>query len=295
MRRLAVGSLALAVAAGALALVGAQGAGSLQPVEAKERGTLKGKVVLKGKDPAPALAAANKALQEKMAGHVDKGCCMGGKPEEVTSQAWRLGDNTQVGNVFVWFQAPRGSYFPIDAKQAAAARADPVEIDQPHCAFLPHCAILFPGYPAPANPKDRLPTGQTLTVLNGAPVAHNVRWPEGNQILPVGGKIAIELQPGRLPVQFQCNIHLWMDARVLVLNHPYATLSRSDTAPAALRVKKDDDKFGSYEIANVPAGVRLRLFAWHEEVGFVSEGKFQGEEIELKPGINVKDFTVEMP
>ncbi len=296
MRRLFVGLLVCAAVAGSLAVVGAQGAGGLQPVEAKERGILRGKVVSKGKDPAPRLAELTKSLKDRMDVHADKGCCQAGKPEEVSQQVWRIGDNQQVGNVFVWLMPPKGSFFPIDPRQAAAAKAEPVEIDQPHCAFLPHCTILFPAFPDSDDPKKQLPTGQAFRVLNSAPLAHNVRWPDGNYVLASGRKLDIDdLKPARLPIQFECNIHPWMSARVLVLNHPYAALSRSDTAPAALRVKKDDATFGSYQIDNVPAGVRLRLFAWHEEVGFVSEGAFQGEEIELKPGVNEKDFAVGMP
>jgi hypothetical protein len=277
----------------------AQAGAALTPVEANGRATLKGKITVKGGVPAALLAGLSKKIQSQMKDHQDRKCCLSGKPEEISAQVYRIGDNKQVGNVFVWVQPPKGSYFPIDAAQVAAAKKTPVEIGQPHCAFLPHCAIHFPVYPDPAKPTKLLPTGQTFTAINDAPVSHSVLWssknnPGPNKTLPAGDKLAIELVPDRLPVLFKCTIHMWMDARVGVFNHPYATLSRSDTAPRELRVKKDDATFGTYEIANIPAGVKLRLFAWHEEPGFLSSDGFAGEEIEFKPGLNERDFALEV-
>jgi hypothetical protein len=298
MRRLLVSAGLLA---GWLALAAAEPAGKMQPVDvSKGRATLRGKITLKGDDPAAVLAKLTKSLQAQMDDHTDKKCCREGKAEEVTTQAWRVGDNKQLGNVFVWVQPPKDYYFPVSPAEVRAAAAAPVEIGQPHCAFVPHVAVLFPCYADPTNPANQLPTKQTFTVKNDAPVNHNVFWggtavnPGDNKTLGPGAKLAIDLEPDRLPVSVRCTIHPWMGAKVGVFNHPYATVSRSDTAPAGLRVKKDDKEFGTYEITNVPAGVPLRLFAWHEEIGFLHKGAFKGEEVELKAGPNGKDFVAEV-
>ena len=42
--------------------------------------------------------------------------------------------------------------YPLHEEQLKAAK-EPVTIDQPHCAFLPHCVVLFPSYRDPKNPK----------------------------------------------------------------------------------------------------------------------------------------------
>jgi hypothetical protein len=299
MRRLFFSLAAPAVVGVTGLLFSAAAAPAGKPVVAKGRATLKGKITLKGDVPKDLLDDMTKKLRELMAGHMNKACCLAGGPEEVTQQVYRIGDNKQVGNVFVWVQPPKGSYFPIDDEQLAAAKKAPIELGQPHCAFLPHCVITLPVYPDPKKPEDMLPTGQTFTAINDAEVTHNVKWgsaknPGGNRSLSPGEKLPIELVPDRLPIIFQCNIHPWMEARVAAFDHPYAALSRSDTGPKPLRVKAADPTFGTYEIANVPAGVKLRLFAWHEGPGFLHTGGFAGEEVELKPGENTRDFELEI-
>jgi hypothetical protein len=69
-----------------------------------------------------------------------------------------------------------------------------------------------------------------------------------------------------------------MTAWVRVFDHPYATITRED---------------GLYEIPGVPAGVKVRVFAWHEEVGWVNQNRSKGEELELKEGVTTKEFKVE--
>jgi hypothetical protein len=267
--------------------------GRLAPVEATATATLTGKVVLHG-DPAPYLAKKTRELRERMEKTSDGPKCLAGTPEETTEQSWRVGANKQVGNVFVWLQPPAGFYFPVARELADRAKASPVVIDQPCCAFLPHCSVLFPEYHASGG-GELTPTGQTLTAKNSATFPHNIKWSAGNFLLPPGGRREIELKPGRLPEQIQCSIHPWMEAWVLVCQHPYAALSRSDTAAPPLRVKADDSSFGTYAMADAPAGVRVRLFAWHEGVGWLHKGGSKGEEVELKPGKNVRDFVVELP
>jgi hypothetical protein len=278
-----------------------KGKGEAKFVEAKGTGTLKGKIELKG-DPGSALAALQKNFEDQVNAKPDeKPACMAkdALPAELTQQAWRIGDNKQVGNVVVWLMPPdRDTYFKIDEKQVAEAKAHPVEIDQPHCAFLPHVATLFPKY-HDAKGKE-VPTGQELIVVNNAKIAHNTNWqggpkqPNGNPVLAAGTKKVIEdVVPDPLaPLSLKCNIHGWMAAYVWIFDHPYATVSKSDTAPPSLLAKADDPSFGTYEIKGVPTGAKLRLVAWHEKAGFLTNPK--GDEIELKDGETTKDFELEV-
>ncbi len=277
--------------------------GTQKLVEGKGTATLKGKITVKGGSvPAGVLEELTKNFQDLIAKKADdKSVCMAGSPAEITEQIYRLGANKNVGNVVVWLMPPdRNTFFKIDEKQAAEAKAHPVEIDQPHCAFLPHVSTVFVSYRDPANLKNTVETGQTLTVKNSAKIGHNTNWsggpdePKGNQLIAPGGSVKIaDLMPdAKAPLTIKCNIHGWMDGYVWIFDHPYATVSRSDTAPKGLDVKHDDPTFGTYEIKGAPAGAKLRLVAWHEKAGFLT-GR-DGEEIELKEGDNTKDFELEV-
>jgi hypothetical protein len=264
----------------------------LKPVEAKGSGTLKGKITVKGGDVASIADRLTGKLREDISKNTDKARCMAGSDKETTQQAYRVGDNKQLGNVAIFLKAPKGYFFKIDEKQIEEAKKNPVTIDQPHCAFMPHVSTLFPQFHDPKKPKNLEPTGQILIVKNDAEMGHNTLYPSGNVTLTPGTQKEVNtLEPSYLnPAEFKCNIHGWMNAHVWVLDHPYAAVSLSDTSPHA--VKKDDASFGTYEIKNVPTGVKVRLIAWHEKLGFLNGN--DGEEIELKDGTTTKDFEVEI-
>ncbi len=270
-------------------------------VEGKGTGTLKGKIAVKG-EYAPELAKRTQDLvqrfDEKAA---DKATCLAGSQAETTEQEYRIGANKQVGNVVVWVMPPdKNTYFKIDEKQVAEAKAHPVVIDQPHCAFLPHVAVMFPGYYDPKKPKDLIETGQTLTAENTGTIAHNTHWSStndqqanGNQGVPAMKKLPIQgvVPDSQRPLNITCDIHKWMSAYVWAFDHPYATVSKSDTAPKELNVKPDDPTFGTYEIKGVPTGVPLKIVAWHEG-RFLTNPK--GDDITLKDGETTKDFEIEV-
>jgi hypothetical protein len=255
--------------------------------------TIKGLVKVKGSPPAATLEALTNELHKAYTTKPDdKMTCLAGSPSETTQQTYRIGDNNQVGNVFVWIGAPRGYAFDVPKKLVEEAKAHPVVIDQPHCAFVPHVAVLFPEYPDPSKPSTLLQTGQILEIHNSAPMGHNTNWKGGlknqggNEIIQSKGRPrkVEDLVPEKKPVVLKCNIHPWMDGYLWVFDHPYATVSKSDTAPESLRVKKDDPGFGTFEIKNAPAGVKVMLFAWHEHDGGKYLTPSEGMEIDTKEG-----------
>src|SRR5262249_41828460 len=91
------------------------------------------------------------------------------------------------------------------------------------------------------------------------------------------------LQPEKEPVLIRCNIHMWMDAYLRVVDTPYYAISYSDTLDGNNKVEKGDAKFGTYEIKNLPVG-KVKVFAWHEKCHYVNKGEGQGEVIEIKEG-----------
>jgi hypothetical protein len=260
---------------------------------------LRGRILLKG-DP-PDVEKLSKQLREAIGNRADqKEYCLQCEDYEKTQQTYRLGgpENKQVGNVFVWIAPEAGSFFPIDDKQLEEARKREVVLRQPHCAFIPHCAILFSHYHSdPQNPRRLRPTGQVLKIANDAEIAHNVHWrggarnPGENITMRAKSERVVEtFVPEMAPIVVRCNIHPWMEAYMRVFDHPYATLSLAEP-----KAKKESRDFGTYEIKFVPSG-KARVFAWHERAGWLNKGQGKGELIELKDEApTVKDFELEAP
>jgi hypothetical protein len=252
---------------------------ALKELESTGRGTLKGKVMLDGELPADMIAAENQRLAGLFAAHQDKNCCTAGSDIEKEQQVWRVKDGA-VQNVVVWLRPPEGTYFKIDMDHPTWPKE--VVMDQPHCAFIPHVVVLFPSYYDPQTRKQK-PTGQVFKVKNSAPVNHNVKWggignPGDNPIVGPGKELKIDLVPSyRFAVLMECNIHPWMKAYARAFEHPFAAVTNEK---------------GEYEIKDVPAGAEVKVVAWHEQAGWVTEGAANGETIKLKEGENTRDFKV---
>lgn len=252
-------------------------------------GVIKGKVVWSGEK--PDFEALTKQFQETIS--KDRDFCLKGKEVEITQQSYRVGDNNGLGNVYVWIEPVEADkYFEVPDSQLVPFKTQEIVIRQPHCAFMPHCSVVFPFY---FKDGVRTPTGQKLRVENDAEVPHNARIAgtenaESNEQIPVGGAIYRLLRPEADAVLISCGVHPWMRGYVRAFSHPYATIS---SVGADLDNKVYEDKaskeFGTYEIKNVPIGVKVRLKAWHETLGILT--KPEGEELTLAKD-NIRDFTV---
>src|SRR5205085_991204 len=110
-----------------------------------------------------------------------------------------------------------------------------VKLHQPHCAFLPHCLVVFASR---YKKGDEDKTGcQVLVVMNDARVLHNSNVQGGvlnkfsNPSLPawtgMGPKKeeTFRVNADRDPITVSCNVHNWMMAYVRVFNHPYAAVT----------------------------------------------------------------------
>jgi len=274
---------------------GSQQSGPAKLLEAKG-GVLKGHVTLKEM---PNTEELTKKLLAEIADKKDQTAfCMSGIESEKTEQAYRIGENKYLGNVFVWIQPEAGTLFKVDETQLAEAKKNPVVFRQPHCAFIPHCAIVFAEYhPDPKKPRDKKPTGQIIRITNDAPNGHNTDYkagpnnPSKNLTIPPGEERLIEnLHADPKEMSLSCGIHKWMDAYVRLLDTPYYAITSSDTLDKD-KVKKEDAKFGTYEIKNLPIG-KVRVFAWHERAGFLNSsgsGK-EGDLVEIKEAGTEKNF-----
>ncbi|NIL97554.1 MAG: hypothetical protein GTO53_07975 [Planctomycetales bacterium] len=167
-------------------------------------------------------------------------CGPGGSP--VFSQQV-LVDATSGGlaNVALYAQGLSGDNVHPDA---AGGKTDEVIFDQKKCIFLSHVALMQ--------------ATQKLKILNSDPVAHNTkidtkRAKSINESIPPGGSaFYVPGKSEKEPAPVSCSIHPWMKAYLLPLDNSYASVT---------------DTQGTFEIANLPAGVDVVLQAWHEKTG----------------------------
>ena len=125
----------------------------------------------------------------------------------------------------------------------AAPSKEPVVLDQQGCLYHPHVFAIQ--------------VGQPLEIRNSDPTLHNINaQPKANKRFNVaqptkGMKTVKTFEKAELPVPFKCNVHPWMTAYGIVLDHPYFGVS---------------DESGAFKLRNLPAGT-YTLEAWHERLG----------------------------
>ena len=148
-----------------------------------------------------------------------------------------------VANAFVYLsKAPKGY-------TKGEPPTEPLVMDQKGCVFLPRAMVVQ--------------TGQTMLVKSDDEVPHNVHtfptFQESfNQICQPKERDGLKLvyqKPERQPVQVKCDIHPWMQAWHLPVDHPFAAVS---------------DSSGKFRIEGLPVGVH-KLRVWHEKAGQVEK------------------------
>lgn len=199
-------------------------------------GTLKGRVVFDGDVPAAKLLIKKGDKTVKDA----EVCAAQDVPDESLAVD---ADSKGIANVAVWLVKKPAKIHPDLAKP----KEQKVLFDQVGCKFIPHVLVLQ--------------AGQSVQVVSGDNVAHNTR---GNPIKNQGfnfivapndrkGNEVVMKQGERLPVQIGCDIHNWMKAWWVVVDHPYATVT---------------DKEGNFEIKDLPEGEH-EFKVWHENPGYL--------------------------
>jgi plastocyanin len=222
------------------------------PTQAADWGNVKGQIVFDGTPPTPKQLDVNK----------DQAACLAKGP--IHSETWVVNPgNKGVKNVFVWLVSESGGKPTINPNLKDPPK-EPAKLDQPTCAFEPHCQGIR--------------EGQMLKVHNSASIAHNVNWlggkvknPGGNKIIPANGNEMVKLNADKQPIAISCNIHPWMKGWIRVFDHPYFAVT---------------DENGNFEIKDAPAG-KLKMIVWQEDMGFLGgdAGK-EGKAIEVKKGDN---------
>lgn len=225
------------------------------PAAAESTGTefaaFKGQVKVDGSVPAlpPLKAAGDPTVQDKI-------CVAKAIPDDSVI----VGAEGGLANVFVFAKK-----LPAGVK-APPPPTEPAVLDQQGCRFVPQ-AMVFQ-------------TGQPLLMKNSDTVSHNVRTTAIampiNQIIGPSNTTGIAVtykKPERLPVQTKCDIHAWMLAYHLPLDHPYAAVTDAD---------------GKFEIPNLPAG-DWEFIVWHGKAGNIARSyKFKASAGQAF----TQDFTV---
>lgn len=222
------------------------------PVMAAEWGSVTGKVVIEGEIPDLPL------LVTKGDASVKDAVC---RRHDVHDDSLLVDEETKgIANVFVFL--PRA---PADVHPDLQQSEEPeLVFDQKGCQFKPHAMVVR--------------TDQTVLVKSDDPTNHNTHTitffnMPVNFLIPANEREGVPVtfrQREPAPVKVICDIHPWMSAYWLVVDHPYAAKT---------------DENGDFTIQNLPAGEH-KFRVWHERTGWINRSLT----IEVKP-----DETVELP
>jgi len=166
----------------------------------------------------------------------------------VYDETWVVGPNGELKNVVV--------YVKDGAKLNAPVPKDPVVLEQKGCVYTPHVVTVMVGQPLKATNAD--PTLHNVHGLAQKNGEFNFSQLQKGQTDPIPGNKAVETY------SIKCDVHNWMKAWVVVLDHPFAAVT--------------DDK-GEFTLKGLKPG-DYKLVAWHEpaltqelDVTIVPDGK----------------------
>ena len=198
-------------------------AGAVDPASIADPGAISGTINFVGDAP--------EGMVLQMA--ADPYCLTSHAGTEVVSQRVVVNDNATLRYVFV--------YVKEGLDQTFTTSADTVELSQEGCMYAPHVLGLQ--------------TNQTLSVVNNDDALHNINGQPTesgnvpfNFAQPIKGMTADRTFASAEIIPVKCDVHPWMQAFIVVTNHPYFAVSSAD---------------GSFTINNLPAGDYV-VAAWHE-------------------------------
>ncbi|MGA7853197.1 MAG: carboxypeptidase regulatory-like domain-containing protein [Candidatus Acidiferrales bacterium] len=140
-------------------------------------------------------------------------------------------------------------------------------LNQKTCRYVPHIMIVPQGKPLRIESSD--PVLHTVQMFGVS--TNNIPFPFQNQFIPV-------MMNHNGVVELKCNAgHVWMNANVLVVKHPYYAVT---------------DDHGAYKLSDVPPG-EYEIVAWHEGWQVESEAKVLdvGAQVEVKRPIYSQPVT----
>ena len=222
-------------------------------------GTLKGNIVLKGEMPVLKPLVVKGDMTAK-----DPAICAA---EGVADEKLVVDPATKgIANILVFLAKKPEAIHP----DLVASKEKELKFDQKGCKFLPHVMVVR--------------TDQQVRVLSDDETAHNthtnpLRNGPDNLIIN-RNRSGVLLKPLKVvektPVKINCDIHNYMFAYWLVVDHPYAAVT---------------DEKGNYEISNLPVGDH-EFTIWQESSGWLNK-KYA---VSIKEGVNEQkplEFTAD--
>jgi hypothetical protein len=216
-------------------------------------GGIQGTILFKGEIPKPEVLVDGK--KNPMCG-----------PQGVLSESLVVNPRTMgLKNVFVYMVKRPDGYELPEAKPADQN----VVLDQINCRFEPHALIVR--------------TNQTLLAKSQDGFVHNLRTASVrnmgvNLLVHAEDRDGVPIQfnvSEKVPVPAKCDIHSWMESRILIVDHPFAAV----TGDA-----------GEFQIADLPVG-QHEFNIWHEKVGYLHRNL----KIEVKADEATTLETIEVP
>lgn len=212
--------------AGLLALLAhARPAGAAyEEIEVQDGGTIRGRVTLAGAPPSLQLDVST----DRQICHHEEG--------RVASPRLRVSAEGGVADTVVYLR-------DISRGKPMASLAAPMTLDQKGCLYEPFVQVM--------------PQKGVLSLVNSDPLNHNVHARQEGQRDPFNYAMPNSNWPEKQTIQkrmirpglvsVSCDVHLWMNAYLFVVEHPYYAVT---------------DAEGRYELTGVPAGT-YELVLWH--------------------------------
>ena len=213
----------------------AGGNGDSKAAAITQTGTLVGTVIYQGTwTPLSPKMAKGKATK-------DPNICAHEKA--IVDDSMIVGENGGIANVLVYL-----TDVPAGARELVPEiPADPAMFNQVNCTFIPHVLVVR--------------TNQVVIVTSSDKVLHNTNSQpilsrKFNRGINFENKVELKYNRAETtPVPVKCDIHPWMNAYHLALDHPWGTATSSEQGHE-----------GEFRIENVPVG-EWKFRVWHEKTG----------------------------
>ena len=203
-------------------------------------GVFKGVVTFKGTPPAPKLI--HKKGDPKIEKPEDRAVCAA---DDYFGDEFLVNEKAAngVANVVIYIEKTPAGYTPPPVPE------EPAIFDQKACRFIPHVMVLR--------------CNQKMLIKSDDPVVHNtnitsLRNTGFNQTISVNNRDGVDYtfkKPEGRPVPVKCDLHNFMKAHLLPLEHPLAAVT---------------DAEGKFEIKGVPPG-KHTFIVWHEMCGYLQK------------------------